>query len=88
MLRWNLWKTQDKYECCVGTNRKRKENISVVWKPIENSRRTQVLRGNLFKTQGKQQFCVGTYRKRMENTGLAQEPMENVCFALKLMENT
>ena len=77
----------------MGTYRKRKENGSVVWEPITNIKKTQVLRGNLpvwkrtqntcvawetMKTQGEHKFCMGTYRTHKDNIGFQWEHMRNV----------
>ena len=75
VLRWNLWKTQRKHKCCVGTYRKRKENRRSALEPMENERKTQVLRWNQWKRQ--ENTRLGAYGKRKENTGFAWEPMEN-----------
>ena len=77
MLRGNLWKTQGKHRCCVGSNWKRTENYGFDVEAIENITKTHVFNGNLLKTQGKHKFCVGSYCKRKANTGFALEPIEN-----------
>ena len=91
VLFMNLLEPQGKHNCCVATDRKRKEiqgfawepfvikkeSICVAQEPMENARKTQVLRKNSWKTK--------------ENTSVAWEPMknkkDNTCVAWETIEN-
>ena len=74
MLQWNLWKTQGKHTCCMGTCGKRKENTGVALEPMEKATKTIVC-------------CVGTDWKHKENIGFEWEPIENTLKTQLLRRN-